>query len=163
MKSARNIVAFACGLGLAITVHAATQHPHPRHSAAETATVAPAQRWQPDTSLREGIRRAYTAVDQLRHYEMGHMSAPMAVDRAAEVEDAVTFMFANCKLSAEPDAVLHGILVPLLRAAQSLQVHPKNIQAVAEMREAIARYPHYFNDPGWDRPGPAMHEMHDEP
>jgi hypothetical protein len=24
-------------------------------------------------------------------------------------------------------------------------------------------YPRYFNDPGWDRPTPAEHVMHDEP
>jgi hypothetical protein len=94
---------------------------------------------------------------------MGHMSAPMAVDRAVEVEDAVTFMFSNCKLSAEPDAALHGILASLLGAAQALQTNPKNVKAVAEMREALAHYPDYINDPGWDKPARSMHEMHDEP
>lgn len=162
MKLVPVVLALACGLGLTVSVQAAPQHEH--HATHETATVvAPAQRWEPDASLREGIRRASTAVDQLRHYEMGHMSAPMAVDRAAEVQDAVTFMFANCKLSEKPDAALHGILAPLLGAAQALQANPKNMKAVAEMREAISHYPEYFNDPGWDKPTPMMHEMHDEP
>ncbi|MEO5831309.1 MAG: DnrO protein [Rhodanobacter sp.] len=165
MKTFHTALALAIGLGLAVSVQAAPQHPHEHHPAAESTTpaAAPTQRWEPDASLREGIRRVYTAVDQLRHYEMGHMSAPMAVDRAVEVEDAVTFMFANCKLTAEPDAALHGILAPLLGAAQALQSNPKNLKAVAEMREAISHYPHYFNDPGGDKPAPAMHEMHDEP
>lgn len=39
------------------------------------------------------------AVDELRHYERGHMSAPMAADCATAVEQAVTFMFVNCKLA----------------------------------------------------------------
>lgn len=164
MKFVPAAVALACGLGLAVSVQAAPQHAHEDHATHHTATVtAPAQRFEPDASLREGIRRVHVAVDQLRHYEMGHMSVPMAVDRAAEVEDAVGFMFANCKLAAEPDAALHGILAPLLGGAQALQANPKDVKAVAEMREAISHYPHYFNDPGWDQPAPAMQEMHDEP
>lgn len=165
MKFAKAALALACGLGLAMTAQASPQHSHDSHAThvAQVATPAPAQRWTPDAPLREGMRRAHAAVDELRHYEMGHMSAPMAVDRATTVEEAVTFMFAHCKLAAEPDAALHGILVPLLGAAQALKQNPQNLQAVADMREAIAHYPHYFNDPGWDAAAPAMPEMHDEP
>lgn len=135
---------------------------HHHHAAAPMAAAA-AQRWAPDAPLSEGMRRAHAAVDELRHYEMGHMSASMAVDRATSVEEAVTYMFAHCKLAAEPDAALHGILVPLLSAAQALKADPKKVGAVADMRAAIAHYPQYFNDPGWDQPAPVEHVMHDEP
>ncbi|MFI4959588.1 MAG: DnrO protein [Lysobacterales bacterium] len=140
---------------------AAKQHHHDANPVA--AAAVPAQRWTPDAPLREGMRRAHAAVDELRHYEMGHMSAPMAVDRAATIEEAVTFMFAHCKLAPAPDAALHGVLVPLLDGAQALRADPKNLEAIARMREAIAHYPQYFNDPGWDSTTPVMHEMHDEP
>jgi phage I-like protein len=151
-----------CAFSLAPWAHAIAQEHH--HGSTSTAAIAvPAQRWTPDASLRDGMRRAHAAVDELRHYEMGHMSAPMAVDRATTVEQAVTFMFAHCKLAPESDAALHGILVPLLGAAQALKHDPQNFKAVADMREAIAHYPHYFNDPGWDTMAPVMHEMHDEP
>lgn len=139
---------------------AAQEHRHPAPSAA---VAVPAQRWTPDASLRDGMRRAHAAVDELRHYEMGHMSAPMAADRATTIAEAVSFMFAHCKLAPEPDAALHGILVPLLGAAQALKHDPQNLEAVADMRGALARYPQYFNDPGWDAVAPVMHEMHDEP
>lgn len=151
-----------CAFSLAPSAQAIAQEHH--HGTTATAAVAvPAQRWTPDASLREGMRSAHAAVDELRHYEMGHMSAPMAVDRATTIEQAVTFMFAHCKLAPEPDAALHDILVPLLAAAQALKHDPQNLKAVADMREAIAQYPHYFNDPGWDTVSPVMHEMHDEP
>lgn len=165
MKFMKAVLALACGLGPAMIAHAGPGRLHESHAAhaATTAVSAPAQRWVPDASLREGMRRVYVAVDELRHYEMGHMSAPMAVDRAATVEDAVTFMFAHCQLAPEPDAALHGILVPLMSAAQTLKAYPKKVGAVADMRAAIARYPQYFNDPGWDNPTPAEHVMHDEP
>jgi hypothetical protein len=147
-----------CAFSLAPLAQAVAQEHH-HHAAAPAA----AQRWAPDAPLSEGMRRAHAAVDELRHYEMGHMSAPMAVDRATAVEEAVSFMFAHCKLAPEPDAALHGILVPLLRAAQALKTDPKKVSAVADMRAAIAHYPQYFNDPGWDQPAPVEHVMHDEP
>lgn len=163
MKLVKTVLALACGLGLAVSVQAAPQHAHDHHGAHEApaAVAAPAERWTPDASLREGIRRAHTAVHQLSHHEMGHMSAQMAVDRAEEVEEAVSFMFANCKLDPKPDAALHAILVPLLSAAQALKADSTNVKAVAQMREAISHYPHYFNDPGWDTP--VVPDTHDEP
>ena len=168
MKLASTVIALACGFGLSVATHAAPQHVHEHHPApaatsAASAVPVPAQRWAPDASLKTGIRRAFTAVDELKHHEMGHMSAPMAVDRATEVEGAVTYMFANCKLAAEPDAALHGILVPLLAAAQALKADPQDVKAVTDMRTALARYPQYFNDPGWDTPATAEHVLHDEP
>jgi hypothetical protein len=165
MKSMRTVLALAGSLGLVMTAHAVPGHVQESHAvlAATTAASAPVKRWTPDASLRDGMRRAYVAVDELRHHEMGHMSAPMAVDRATTVEEAVTFMFAHCELAPEPDAALHGILVPLMGAAQALKADPKKVGAVADMRAAIAHYPQYFNDPGWDKPVPVEHVMHDEP
>jgi len=162
MKPVGIVITLACALGLGAAAQASPQHAHEHRAATVAAAPAPAQRWTPDASLREGIRRAYAAVDQLRHYEMGHMDATMAVDRADTVEQAVNFMFAHCSLAAEPDAALHGILAPLLTAAQALKHDPAHMAAVADMRTALSHYPQYFDDPGWDAP-PAMPEMHDEP
>lgn len=163
MKFVKVAAALLCSFAIGTTVNAAAQHVHGQHAEQTTAAQAPAQRWTPDAPLSKGMRRVYVAVDALRHYEMGHMSAPMAVDRASDVVNAVNYMFAHCQLAAEPDEALHGILAPLLGAAQALKSDPKKVEAVAEMREAIARYPQYFNDPGWDKPAPVEHEMHDEP
>lgn len=140
---------------------AAQTHAHDKH--AQAMVAAPLQRWVPDAPLREGMRRAHQAVEELRHYEMGHMSAPMAVDRAETVQQAVLYMFGHCQLAAEPDAALHSILVPLLGAAKALMADTKDLKAVASMRAAMEHYPHYFNDPGWDQPAADVHEMHDAP
>ena len=165
MKLASTLVLLIGGFGLTLAVQSTPQPAHEHHAApaATSAVPIPAQRFAPDAPLKTGIRRAYAAVDQLQHHEMGHMSMPMVVDRATEVEDAVTYMFTHCKLAGEPDAALHGILVPLLGAAQALKADPKNIQAVTDMRAALAHYPQYFKDPGWDQPTPSEHVMHDEP
>jgi len=163
MKRMSPVLTLLAGLGVAAAVQASPQHDHGQAHAHAEAAAVPAQRWTPDAPLAEGMRRAHAAVEQLAHYEMGHMSAPMAVDRTTEVDSAVTYMFAHCKLAAEPDAALHGILVPLLTAAQALKADPQKVSAVAEMRVAIAHYPQYFDDPGWDKPAPVEHVMHDEP
>lgn len=153
--------AMLCGFSFLPFAQALPQHQHDAGTA--TAAAVPVHRWTPDAPLREGMRRVHGAVEELHHYELGHMSAPMAMDRAAVIEDAVAYMFANCKLAPEPDAALHGILVPLLTATQALKADPANLAAVAGMRAAIAPYPHYFDDPDWSKAGPATHEMHDEP
>ena len=154
------LLSVAC---FAPTLQALPQHEHEHeHSSAAAPVAVPAQRWIPDAPLRAGMRTVHSAVDELLHAEKGHMSAAMTRDRAAIVQAAVTSMFANCKLSAEPDAALHGILVPLLTAAHALQTNPDNAAPIADMRAAIAHYPRYFNDPGWDGPPAGAANKHSE-
>lgn len=153
MKFIHSILVLVCALGISSLAWSAPQSTGHGHSTHTTAPVpAPSQRWLPDAPLREGMRRARTAVDGLRAGEAGHMSTQAIVDNASAVEAAVVYMFAHCKLAPEPDAALHGILVPMLDAAQRLKKDPRRIEVVAEMWAAIERYPQYFNDPGWGQP-----------
>lgn len=152
------VPALLAAVWFAPAVQALPQHQH-EHIAVTAPAAVPTARWTPDAPLRTGIRSAHRAVDELQRAAAGHMSAAMTRDRAAAVEKAVAYMFANCKLSAEPDAALHGILVPLLTAAQALQADPDNRKPVADMRAALAHYPQYFNDPGWDQPTAAVDKL----
>jgi hypothetical protein len=161
MKFAVGVLAAALGAGLAITAYGISPQANEHDAAPAHATTVPARRWAPDAPLREGMRRAHVAVENLGRFETGRMGAAEAVREAGAVEAAVTYMFANCKLPPEPDAALHGILVPLLTAAQVLRADPRNVKAVDEMRAAIGRYPLYFDDPGWKRPNPDATHMRD--
>ncbi|WP_257387917.1 DnrO protein [Tahibacter caeni] len=141
---------------------AGSEPPHEAHAAhaAHTApapgpTRAPAQRWASDAALREGMSRVRTALAELHHYELGHLPPAAAQERAAEVEAAIRFLFANCTLAPDADAALHRILLPLLTAAQRLNRDPAQRDAVAAMREAVAPYPLQFDDPGWAAPAAA--------
>ncbi|MEO7066540.1 MAG: DnrO protein [Rhodanobacter sp.] len=136
------------------------QH-HDHEATSAVAIPVPTQRWTPDAPLREGMRRAQTAVVNLHRYESGQMTAAAAHDQAGAVVDAVSYMFAHCQLAAEPDAALHGILLPLLKSAQALQADPKDVHAITEMRETVAQYPRYFNDPTWNTPAPVQPSAHD--
>jgi hypothetical protein len=161
-----SVVVLACSLAAAGAQAAPPAHDHHDHAAhaAPVSTSAPANRWATDAPLREGMGRVREALDDLRHYEMGHMTAEMARERAVAVEDAVKFMFANCKLAPEPDDALHRILVPLLAAAQRLDKEPSDLSAVAAMRDAVAGYSDQFDDPQWPRATAAEpnggHEQH---
>lgn len=155
----------ACAIGFAALAQAASAPPHEDHTAhpasdAATPAPIPAQRWATDAPLREGMGRVRSALDELRHYEMGHMPPGVAIERVAAVEEAATYMFAHCKLAPDADAALHGMLVPLLAAAQRLKKSPQDISAVAAMRGAVADYPHYFDDPQWTVQTDSAHDPH---
>lgn len=138
-------LAFSLALAVCATASAVPSASH-AHDRAPAAAIAPATRWAVDASLREGMRRVRSALDDLRHHEMGHMSDGQAQARAGAIEEAVQFMFAHCRLAPEPDAALHSILMPLLSAAQRLKVDPADKAAVAAMRDAIAAYPSLFDE-----------------
>lgn len=163
MNPVKPISAVVCGLilvGGLQALPAYAQDDHSTHAAHATPAPVPAQRWATDAPLREGMDRVRVALDDLRHYEMGHMPANMAVERATAIEDAIAYMFANCKLEPKPDAALHGILVPLLTAAQGLKKDPQDMATVAAMRKAVADYPVYFEDSKWKLEGEAGHTGH---
>ena len=87
------------------------------------------------------------------------MSAAEARSRAGQILGAVTYLFTHCTLPPERDEVLHGILAPLMSAAQKLKEQPQDIAQVAAMRQAVAAYPRYFNDPGWGKWGAPRHPV----
>ncbi|KRE89074.1 DnrO protein [Frateuria sp. Soil773] len=161
---ARFAVAAAGAIAFAAAVQASPRHDHAAHAASTGAQAPmPAQRWATDAPLRDGMGRIRVALDELRHHEMGHMSDAMALDRVALIEAAAADIFARCKLAAQADAALHGMLVPLLAAAHKLKADPQDVAQVAAMRQAVAAYPRYFDDPGWPAeaaPAPAPHHAH---
>ncbi|WP_017463285.1 hypothetical protein [Dyella ginsengisoli] len=148
MNRAAPTLLMLLALGLSAPVPA--QHSHHAQPAEPAAPAPmPSQRWPVDAALEDGMGRIHVALDELRHYEMGHMDATMALDRVGLIEQAAADIFARCKLPEDRDAVLHHMLVPLLAAAQALKAHPDDMAQVQAMRDAVAAYPRYFADPGW--------------
>lgn len=130
------------------------QHDHAAH--AHTGPVAPpAQPWAADAVLSANMGEIHAVLEQLRHYEMGHMDAALASDRASVIAASAAEIFAKCALTPQKDAVLHGMLVPLLAATQKFMANPRDLSQLAAMRAAVARYPLYFAAPDW--PAPAAH------
>lgn len=148
----------AGALATLVPVAALAQHNHATHEAQGAALAPPpAQPWAADATLSGDMGQIHTALEQLRHYEMGHMDATLAKDRVDAIQGAAADIFAKCTLTPEKDAVLHGMLVPLLAAAQKFQANPQDVAQLAAMRAAVAAYPHYFAAPDWTAEAPHAH------
>lgn len=126
---------------------AAAHHDHDDH-AAIMHVPADHVRWMPDASLIQGMARVRTAVATLAHHEMGHMGDLHVLTLADEIDSAVAFMFANCKLDPRPDVALHGLLARLMAGTQALHATPGDASPVADMRAAVQDYAKWFDDPG---------------
>ena len=144
------LLALAPGAALA-------QHDHAMHAQAAAPVPPPAQRWAADAALSADMGQIHAVLEQLRHYEMGHMDATLALDRVDVIEASAADIFAKCKLAPTQDAVLHGMLVPLLAAVQKFKADPRDMAQLAVMREAVAGYPRYFDAPDWTSEAMHMH------
>jgi hypothetical protein len=136
-------------LALALAATASAQeHAHGHDAASAAATTAPAQRWETDGSLREGMGRIRAAVDALQHYEHGHIGPQQAIQLADGIQRDVAFVVKNCTLEPGADAALHPILGALAQGAQALKTKPTELAAIAPMRNALQDYTRQFDDPG---------------
>jgi hypothetical protein len=100
--------------------------------------------WTPDAPLVEGMSRVRTALAALE----GKPDAATVQARATDVDEAVKYMFANCKLESAPDAALHSVLARLMIGSQALHADPANTAPAADMHAAVAEYERLFADPG---------------
>ena len=127
----------------------AAQAQHEHDAPAATAGQASAQRFSTDAPLRAGMAAIRASVGDLKHHEMGHMSPDQAKQTAADIEDRVNDIIANCKLAPDADAALHRIIVPLLQNAGALKADPSRLDAITPMRDALAAYARSFDDPAF--------------
>lgn len=131
--------------------HSDVAHAHADHHSDTAAMPIPADhvKWEPDAPLMEGMRRMRDAMTGLHHHELGHLNDTQVDQLATQVDEAAAYMFANCKLEAEPDVALHGVLARLMAGAEALHADPADPAPVADMSAALADYPRLFDDPGF--------------
>lgn len=126
--------------------HADHAH-HGHHAPAGSDIPADHVRWTPDAPLMQGMARVRAAMETLAHHEMGHLAPEQARALAVEIDGAIEYMFANCRLDPEPDVALHGVLARLMAGTRALREDPADATPVAGMREAVADYGRLFDDP----------------
>ena len=101
--------------------------------------------WKPDAPLVEGMSRVRTALAGL---EAGsHPDDATVAARAADIDAAVAYMFANCKLDTDPDIALHAVLARLMAGTAALKANPSDGSPVADMHAAMHNYAQLFDDP----------------
>lgn len=102
-------------------------------------------RWTPDAPLMEGMSRVRTALAGLE--AESHPDDATVLSLAGDIDAAVDYMFANCKLPAEPDIALHAILARLMADSSALKSNPSDASPVADMHDALHNYAQLFDDP----------------
>jgi len=127
--------------------HADPAHAETIANAGGTDFPVPANhvRWTPDAPLVEGMSRVRTALAGLE--ADSHPDDAAIAAFAADIDSAVEYMFANCKLPAEPDVALHAILARLMADTEALKANPSDASPVADMHEAMHNYERLFDDP----------------
>lgn len=161
-----------CGLVFSATTMAENNHAHHSQIDADTAQhqhshngelrLNQGNKWQTDQALRQAMKNIRVATDaavQSAHSSPGHnLDKQQAEMLADQVNQQVERIFKECKLPAEADAVLHGLLADMLQAAQQLRqadAHDRHslqqtrLQALHRLQEALDMYPQYFNDGTW--------------
>lgn len=137
----------AAGAEAAGDAHADAQHAEALANAGGADFPVPANhvRWAPDAPLVEGMSRVRAALAGLE--AESHPDDATVAALATEIDDAIAYMFANCKLPTEPDIALHAILARLMAATEALKANPSDGSPVADMHAAMHNYEQLFNDP----------------
>lgn len=120
---------------------------HADAAAAGTDFPVPANhvRWEPDAPLAEGMSRVRTALAGLE--AESHPDDATVRARADDIDAAIAYMFANCKLPTEPDVALHAILARLMADTAALKANPSDGSPVADIHDALHNYAQLFVDP----------------
>lgn len=142
-------MASSFALSMVSTAHAASED-HSHHAQQPAAPVAAGQ-WATDEGLREGMTRLRTSVNQaLPHDPAQPLKAETAIQLQKDVDAAVSYMIANCKLPGAADAALHGLLIELLKGAEALSEEADREKGVQQIVSTLERYPEVFAAPHWN-------------
>lgn len=117
------------------------RHAHAQHEAALDTAVHP---YATDAALRAGMLRVKGLLDAPRP---GDARAAGLLADAIHAE--VKRLFAECRLEADADAALHGVLALLLQGADGLRKDAADDAAWQSLRQSLVLYPQRFDDPGF--------------
>jgi hypothetical protein len=113
--------------------------------------------WHTDEALREGMQRIRDAVAlATAEQEASGHDAGRDAELADAVDEAVAFLFANCRLEPEADANLHILLARVMVASAALREDGESGEGLLGLIAALEDYPRYFDHPGWE-PQPHDH------
>lgn len=140
-QPAADAVADAAAVAVAADTHAADTHDVGNDFPVPANHVP----WTPDAPLVEGMSRVRTALAGLE--APSHPDDATVAARAADIDAAVAYMFANCKLDTDPDIALHAVLARLMAGTKALKANPSDGSPVADMHAAMHNYGQLFADP----------------
>ena len=131
----------------------AQDHDHSHETAGPAQlTLNNGQKWAADNNLRQGMTRIRDALTaELPAIEAGKATAEQYRALAQKTNDQIAFMFQNCKLDREADAMLHLILADIIAGADAMkgQGGSEAREGAEKIAHALDNYGAYFDHPGW--------------
>lgn len=113
------------------------------------------KKWPTDATLRAGMGRiGDQATALLETHARGELDAARANASADAIEKEIHQLMAVCRLEPSADATLHVILTGLIRGSRGLAGDPHSAASAADLRQALERYPQYFDHAGWSERKP---------
>lgn len=145
-----SVLAMASSFALSVVSPAHAASDDHAHHARQAAKPAEASQWATDEGLREGMTRLRASVNQaIPHDPAQPLDAETAIQLQKDVDAAVSYMIANCKLPGAADAALHGLLIDLLRGAEALSEEAEREKGLQQIVATLERYPETFAAPHW--------------
>lgn len=140
---------------LCLGAQPALAHDHEHsHEAAGPArlTLDNGHKWATDDSLRQGMTRIRDALNaELPAIHAGKATAEQYRALAQKTDGQIAFLFQNCKLKPEADAMLHVVLADIIAGANAMmgQDGGKAREGAEKIAHALDNYGSYFEHPGW--------------
>ncbi len=125
----------------------ASHHGHDNPAGTAGLKLNAGTKWPIDAPLREGMQRIHSLIEATT--SDATLMPEQATATSNGVRQQVDYLMANCKLSAEADAVLHVLIAELLAGADALAKPESSAHGLDQIRQALAQYPRYFDHPGW--------------
>lgn len=110
------------------------------------------QRWATDAPLRQGMSEIRDALaSRLQRIHDDTLSNDQYKALAQTTETQIAHIVANCQLTPDADAALHGVIAKMAEAADAMsaksKVSPR--EGAVLLADALDSYGRHFDHPGW--------------
>lgn len=127
-------------------------HGHGDHGGPAQLVLNDGKKWATDEPLRQGMQRIDALVTPVQAVSAEQSLDPAQAKVIAEgVKGQVTFLVNNCKLEPKADAALHVLIADMLEGSEALSEAAPSGRGIVLIRQALQRYPEYFETAGAPR------------
>lgn len=124
------------------------------HASAAAKPLPAGKRWTTDEALRQGMTEIRHALEpQLGAIHNNKLTPEQYQAIAHKTEEQVAYIVANCKLPADADAALHGIIAEMGEGVEAMsgKSKAKPRDGAVKLLNALNEYGRTFDHPGWKK------------
>ena len=125
-------------------------HHHHNEQAMPVLKLDQGKKWSIDEPLRQGMESINAAVkNTVGAFHSNALTSQDANKLSKHINDQVSFLISNCKLTPQADETLHVLISDLLSGADKLSKQPLSNQGLPVIVKALHFYPKYFEHSDW--------------